>query len=199
MTPTPTPLIEAAEIHKTFRARGGLLGWLGRRGPAAAASVPAVDAVSVTVSPGDRIGIVGESGGGKTTLGRLLAGLIRPDAGVVRWRGQDVAQLSPAQRHRLRRHHVQFLFQNQYASLNPRLTALQCVVESVRCHRGLRGPTARVELRQTSHPGLPVRIHRQVYSQRTFPDFYIVNLKCCLIPPKTQALTRVSQGCPHLV
>lgn len=142
---TPAPLIEAVDVSKTFRARGGLLSWLTRGGnaPGQPPAAPAVDAVSVTIQPGDRIGIVGESGGGKTTLGRLLAGLLRPDAGVVRWRGQDVAELTPSQRHRLRRRRVQFLFQNQYASLNPRLTALQCVIESVRCHRDLRGAPAR--------------------------------------------------------
>jgi ABC-type glutathione transport system ATPase component len=145
VTPPPVPLIEAVALRKRFRARGGLLSWFDRRAPASGEpnAAPAVDEVSVTIHAGDRIGIVGESGGGKTTLGRLLAGLLRPDAGVVRWRGQDIAQLTAGQRHRLRRHHVQFLFQNQYASLNPRLTALQCVVESVRCHRGLRGTAAR--------------------------------------------------------
>ncbi len=140
---TTPPLIEADGLTRRFRLRGRLFAGLrglasGHREPP-----PAVADVSVSLGVGDRLGIVGESGGGKTTLARLMAGLLSPDAGEVRWSGRPIAALSPAERHRLRKGHVQFIFQNQYASLNPRLTALQAVAESVRCHRELRGAAAR--------------------------------------------------------
>lgn len=130
------PLIELIDVRRVFRraptAGESLRALLGR--PPAPA-VAAVDGVSLAVRPGDRIGIVGSSGGGKSTLGRLMGGILLPTTGVVRWRGQDVAALSPRARHAWRKAHIQVLTQNQYGALNPRLRAREAVEESLRAHR----------------------------------------------------------------
>jgi len=106
------PCLQAEGLTVQYPVRGGLL----RR---VVARVRAVDRVSLAVDPGEVLGIVGESGCGKTTLGRALVGLLAPDAGTLRIAGRDVAALSPADRRRLTRE-VQMVFQDPFASLNPR-------------------------------------------------------------------------------
>ena len=106
------PLLQAAGLSVEFPVRGGLL----RR---ETARLRAVRGVSVEVDTGEVLGIVGESGCGKTTLGRALVGLIEPSAGTLRVEGRDVATLSPDERRRMTRD-VQMVFQDPFASLNPR-------------------------------------------------------------------------------
>ena len=103
---------------------------LGRRKGA----VHAVDGVSLHVAEGEVLAVVGESGCGKSTLGRLALRLDEPDAGSVRFRGEDLRALRPAAL-RERRRWMQMIFQDPYASLDPRMTVGQAVAEPLRLHR----------------------------------------------------------------
>ena len=101
------PLLEARDLEKRFRRPAGI--------------VRAVDGVDFALEEGDSVAIVGESGCGKTTLGRLLLALHRPDRGTVRHRGADLFEL-PARALRRRRRAFQMIFQDPVESLNPRLS-----------------------------------------------------------------------------
>ena len=131
--------IQLDRATRVYR-EGGLLGAMLR---GAAHGKTALKSVSLELRPGDVLGIVGESGGGKSTLARLMAGLDDPDEGRVLWMGRDLASMRGRERHAFRRGHVQILLQNQYGSLNPRMRVLDIVAESVRCHMGRRGRAAR--------------------------------------------------------
>jgi oligopeptide/dipeptide ABC transporter ATP-binding protein len=124
MTP---PLMEAREVVKHFRLPGG---WLA----ADAHYVHALDGVSLEVQRGEVLGIVGESGCGKTTLGRVLLGLIPPTSGQVLFKGQDLSHLPTARMRDLRKE-LQIVFQNPSGSLSPRMRVLDIVAEPLRTHR----------------------------------------------------------------
>jgi peptide/nickel transport system ATP-binding protein len=126
-------LLTARGLVKHFPLGRGLLG-------RARGVVQAVDGVSFDVHAGETLGVVGESGCGKSTTARLLIRLIEPDAGEVTFDGRRVEPTPPALRH-LRRH-VQMVFQDSYSSLNPRLSAAASIAYGPSVH-GIAGARER--------------------------------------------------------
>ncbi|MBI5503221.1 MAG: dipeptide ABC transporter ATP-binding protein [Deltaproteobacteria bacterium] len=132
-----SPLLRAVGLTKTFRVAGRLFG--GDR------SVHAVTDVNLEFGAGRTIGIVGESGCGKSTLGRLLLRLLLPTAGRVEFDGTDLATLSPRDLRAARRH-MQIVFQDPYASLNPRMKIGRIVGEGLEVHGVASGKAAREQV-----------------------------------------------------
>jgi ABC-type oligopeptide transport system ATPase subunit len=114
-------VLEAADLSKHFRAWGGIFG-------NARDVVRAVDRISFTIEDGQTLGVVGESGCGKTTTAKLVLGLEEPTAGVIRFEGRDLKALDPAARRHYRKS-VQAVFQDPYASLNPRMRVAAIIAE----------------------------------------------------------------------
>jgi oligopeptide/dipeptide ABC transporter ATP-binding protein len=117
----PHPLVEVTDLVKYFPVKRGLL-------KRTVANVRAVDGVSFVLGARETLCLVGESGCGKSTVGRLILRLIDPTSGSVRLAGEDITKLSRAEM-RLRRKSLQIVFQDPYASLNPRMTAGRIVGE----------------------------------------------------------------------
>ena len=115
-----TSLVEITGLKKHFPAAGKQL-------------VRAVDGVSFTIERGETLGLVGESGCGKTTVGRCLLRLIEPTAGLVKFDDQELTQLGKRELRALRRR-MQIIFQDPYSSLNPRLTVGSIVGEPLEIH-----------------------------------------------------------------
>ncbi len=131
------PLLEVRGLTKHFPVR--------RKGPGGGtARVRAVDDVSFSIGPGETLGLVGESGCGKSTTGKLILRLIEPTAGDVLWRGTNLSPLSAAQVRPYRRE-LQAVFQDPYSSLNPRMRAADVVAEPIRNFESL--PAAQVRER----------------------------------------------------
>ena len=129
------PLLEVRGLVKRFHVRGP--GLFGRP----AATVHAVEDVSFSLRRGETLGLVGESGCGKSTVGRLLLRLLDPTAGSIRFDGEELATASPARMRALRRR-IQVIFQDPYSSLNPRMTVGDTVQEPLRRRLGMGGAAA---------------------------------------------------------
>ena len=126
-----TPVLEVVDLKKHFVIRKGLL----RR---AAGHVRAVDGLSFAIGDGETLGLVGESGCGKSTVGRTILRLIEPTAGVIRLGGHDVTHLSRSELRPYRRQ-MQIIFQDPFSSLDPRMRAGAIVGEPLAVHGVARG------------------------------------------------------------
>jgi oligopeptide/dipeptide ABC transporter ATP-binding protein len=134
------PLLSVTQLTKHFPIRRGLFG-------RDAGAVRAVDGVSLHIARGETLGIVGESGCGKTTLGRCILRLIEPTSGQIHFDGIDVRSLNPTSMRRLRRR-MQIIFQDPFSSLNPRMTVGAIVREGLTIHKLAAGAEADRRVRQ---------------------------------------------------
>jgi oligopeptide/dipeptide ABC transporter ATP-binding protein len=125
------PILTIEGLHKRFVMPRSPLQWA-RRQPAR--TLTAVDGVSLELRRGEVLGVVGESGCGKTTLARCVLRLTEPDEGSIRLDGSDLLALSPREL-RAARKRVQMVFQDPYASLNPRMTIGAAIGEAARVHQ----------------------------------------------------------------
>jgi oligopeptide/dipeptide ABC transporter ATP-binding protein len=150
------PLLRVAALVKHYPVREGIL-W-----PREIGRVCAVDGVDFTIDAGATLGLVGESGCGKSTIGRLVLRLIEPTSGSVAFDGVDLASTQGAELRRLRRG-MQIVFQDPQASLNPRMTIEDIILEPLYVQGEKRGPALRRRAAQLlDMVGLSVR-HADLY------------------------------------
>ena len=128
-------LLEVRNLVKHFEVGSGMFG--GRRGV-----VRAVDGVSFAIRRGETLGLVGESGCGKTTTGRCILQLEAPTSGEILFEGRDLTKLGPDELRAVRRR-LQVIFQDPYSSLNPRMTVGDIIAEPLAVHGIVRGAGAR--------------------------------------------------------
>lgn len=130
-------LLEVRGLKKHFPIKGGLLS-------RTVGHVKAVDGVDFFVRPGETLGLVGESGCGKTTTGRVIMRLLEATAGEILYNGVDITKLSREQMRPLRKD-LQIIFQDPYGSLNPRMTVADIVGEQLEIHRVVPNQQAKTE------------------------------------------------------
>jgi oligopeptide transport system ATP-binding protein len=128
-------LLEVRGLAKHFPSGGGLIGGV-------RSSVRAVDGVDFTIRRGETLGLVGESGCGKTTTGRCVLQLERPTHGRIVFEGADITDLSQKDLRKVRRR-MQVIFQDPYSSLNPRMTVGQIIAEPIKVHGIISDPAKR--------------------------------------------------------
>ena len=138
--PHPASLLSVRHLTKHFPIKRGLM----RR---MVGTVRAVDDVSFDIAPGETLGLVGETGCGKTTTGRAILRLIEPTSGEIAFEGEDVRALAAAPLRALRRQ-MQIVFQDPYSSLNPRMTVGAIVREGLTIHRLAEGAAADARVRE---------------------------------------------------
>jgi len=132
-TPSPAPgtlgdtIVELTDVRMYFPVTSGII--FQRK----VADVKAVDGVSFSIRQGETLGLVGESGCGKTTLGRAVLLLYKPTAGSIKFRGDELTTMRGGALRRMRRH-MQMIFQDPYASLNPRMSVGSIIAEPLIIH-----------------------------------------------------------------
>lgn len=124
------PLIETRHLKKYFDTPRGLL--------------HAVDDVNITIEKGKTLGVVGESGCGKSTFGRVVLRLLEATSGEVLYNGEDILKYSREQMMKMRQK-MQIIFQDPYASLNPRMTVSEIIAEPIRVCKTIKGNDAIME------------------------------------------------------
>jgi ABC-type oligopeptide transport system ATPase subunit len=115
------PLVETVDLRKLFKLKGG-------------AMLHAVDGVSIKIAPGETLGVVGESGCGKSTIGRLILRLIEPTSGQVLFDGRDISKFNRRQTHEMRKN-MQIIFQDPYSSIDPRMSVIEIIAEYIFIHK----------------------------------------------------------------
>lgn len=130
------PILEVKGLKKYFDIQGGIFG-------KKVGEVKAVDGVSFSVNPGEILGIVGESGCGKSTTGKAILRLVEPTEGEIKFEGRDITQLNDVEMRKLRRD-MQIIFQDPFASLNPRHTVEKIISEPLLVH-GMKSAKERRE------------------------------------------------------
>ena len=139
-TATAEPIVELDHITKHFPVKQGVFS-------RARGRVHAVEDVNLTVYRGETLGIVGESGCGKSTTARLMLRLLDPTSGSIRFDGRDITRTSSRGLRPLRRE-MQMIFQDPYASLNPRKSVEQIVLQPFRIHGGVSKSESRLRVRE---------------------------------------------------
>lgn len=160
MNPVP-PVLSVDDLSVHYKRGGGFLSGLLRGGSNSVDTVKAVDGVSLELRPGETLGLVGESGCGKSSLGKAIIRLIQPSGGSITLAGEDFLSLR-GESLRARRPDIQMVFQDPYASLDPRMTILEALSEPLRAHRNLGGPKIESKIRDMlSLVGMPTSVlHR---------------------------------------
>ena len=129
MAEASTPLLSVEHLKVSYPIRSSIL--LRKIGEKLA-----VSDVNFEIRPGETVGLVGESGSGKSTIARTVIGLVPSAGGVIRFEGRDITKLTPRELKEVRRD-MQMVFQDPYASLNPRLTVRDLIAEAWRVHTGI--------------------------------------------------------------
>ena len=130
-----SPMLEVADLRKHFPVRKGLFGRV-------TGQVHAVDGLSFTIAAGETLGLVGESGCGKTTVGRTVLRLLEPTTGTIRLDGDDITALGNRELRPYRRR-MQIIFQDPFSSLDPRMSAADIVGELLGVHEVAKGTERR--------------------------------------------------------
>jgi peptide/nickel transport system ATP-binding protein len=152
----PEPLLQLIDLKKHFPIHKGVF-------KKVAAHVKAVDGVSFAIYPGETVGLVGESGCGKSTVGRMIMGAYRPTSGQILFRPEDgnapvdIATVEHSEMRKLRPH-VQMVFQDPFASLNPRMTVREILAEPLVVNKIARGKALEDRVREmTEMVGLKIQ------------------------------------------
>lgn len=125
---TSETILEASNLKMYFPIKAGVL-------QQTVGHVKAVDGIDLAIKKGETFGIVGESGCGKSTLGRALIRLYKPTEGSIKFKGQEIAHLNESALRKIIRRDIQMIFQDPYASLNPRKTLGSILEEPLKTHR----------------------------------------------------------------